>query len=81
MPTTRWRSRPLSSPTPRGGNLVSFLALPADAGVSALFDSRSFGTAGLRPVLTVIAVPEPGASALVVAGLFIFAARRGRLHA
>ncbi|HVM47876.1 MAG TPA: PEP-CTERM sorting domain-containing protein [Candidatus Acidoferrum sp.] len=51
-----------------GGNLVSLRLFAADSGVSYLFDSRNFGTASLRPVLSVVAVPEPGALALLGMG-------------
>jgi hypothetical protein len=50
------------------GNLVSFRLFAADTGVSYLFDSRNFGTASLRPVLSIVAVPEPGVLSLVGAG-------------
>lgn len=60
------------------GNLVSFLALPANATVSQNVDSRSFNTPSARPVLTVIATPEPGSAVLAFAGLLVLAAGRGR---
>ena len=50
------------------GNLVSFRLFAADSAVSYLFDSRSFGTASARPLLTVVAVPEPGALPLLAVG-------------
>jgi len=58
------------------GNIVSFLLSPEDSSVSYLFDSRSFGTTSARPVLTVIAVPEPGTLSLVGAATLLFLARR-----
>lgn len=63
------------------GNLVSFLALPADATVSELVDSQNFNTPSARPLLTVVAVPEPGGAVLAFSGLLVLAARRGRLRA
>lgn len=62
------------------GNLVSFRLAAADAAVSYLFDSRSFGSTSLRPLLTITAVPEPGAVPLLVAGagLLLAACRRNR---
>ena len=50
------------------GNLVSFRLFAADTAVSYLFDSRSFGTTGFRPLLTVTAVPEPGSLRLLATG-------------
>lgn len=49
------------------GNSVSLLLLPADTGIAYLTDSRSFGTTGFRPLLTVSAsaVPEPSTKALL----------------
>ncbi len=49
------------------GNVVSFRLFAADSVVSYLYDSRNFGTVSARPVLTIIAVPEP--ATLSVAGL------------
>jgi hypothetical protein len=50
------------------GSLVSFRLFAADSTVSYLFDSRSFGTTAYRPLLTVTAIPEPGALRLVASG-------------
>ena len=50
------------------GNLVSLHLFAADSAVSYLFDSRNFGTASARPVLSIVAVPEPGALSLVATG-------------
>lgn len=63
------------------GNLVSILALPADATVSLLADSQSFNTPSARPILTVIATPEPASAVLTLAGLLMLATRRGRPRA
>lgn len=54
------------------GDDVSFELLAADNNVSYLFNSRSFGTASSRPLLTVTgvaAVPEPTGVLLAGAGL------------
>jgi hypothetical protein len=53
------------------GNNVSIRMFAADTAVSALFDSRSFGTASSRPLLTITAVPEPTSLALGVMGLYL----------
>jgi hypothetical protein len=58
------------------GNLVSFRLIAADSAVSYFFDSRSFGTTGFRPLLTVVAVPEPGSLALGLAALVVVAGRK-----
>jgi hypothetical protein len=51
------------------GSTLSMRMFAADNAVSYLSDSRSFGTASARPLLTITAVPEPGAAALGI--LFI----------
>ena len=48
----------------------------ADNAVSYLSDSRSFGTASARPLLTITAVPEPGTLSLALIGLALFVWRR-----
>lgn len=60
------------------GNLVSFLALPADASVAMLVNSRSVGNTALRPSLAIVAVPEPCGATLALVGLLVFASRRRR---
>lgn len=55
------------------GNTVSFRMFAADTAVSYLSDSRSFGTASARPLLTITAVPEPTSVAIALAGLCILA--------
>jgi hypothetical protein len=61
------------------GNLVSFHLFAADSSVSYLFDSRSFNTASARPLLTVVAVPEPTTLAVLVLGApLLIATRRCR---
>ena len=50
-----------------------------DSVVSYLADSRNFGTASARPVLSVVAVPEPGLLSLLGAGAtLLFCVRRSR---
>ena len=63
------------------GNLVSFRLFAADSAVSYLFDSRSFGTTGFRPLLTVVAVPEPGALSLLATGAALLLGARCRRNA
>jgi hypothetical protein len=46
------------------GSSVSLRMFAADAAISFVSDSRSFGTASARPLLTIIAVPEPSSVAL-----------------
>jgi hypothetical protein len=58
------------------GSNASLRLFAADSTVSALFNSRNFGTVGSRPVLTIAAVPEPGALALGAAMLGVLVARR-----
>jgi hypothetical protein len=57
------------------GGLVSFRFFAADSSVSYLFDSENFQAAG-RPILTIVAVPEPAAVALVALGSAVLARRR-----
>ena len=58
------------------GNTISLRMFAADNAISYLSDSRSFGSASARPVLTITAVPEPGAISLSVLGLSILIWRR-----
>ena len=54
------------------GSALSMRMFAADSAVSYISDSRNFGTASARPLLTITAVPEPGMAALgilFVAGL------------
>ncbi|HTX54558.1 MAG TPA: PEP-CTERM sorting domain-containing protein [Candidatus Baltobacteraceae bacterium] len=60
------------------GNLVSVRLSAADTTVSYLFDSRSFGTTGFRPLLTITAVPEPGVLSLLPAGAVLLLGARCR---
>lgn len=60
---------------------VGFRLYAADTTASYLFNSRNFGTASRRPVLTITAVPEPSLLALTGLGLAgILIARRRRFE-
>jgi hypothetical protein len=58
------------------GSLASFRFFAADSSVSYLFDSQNFQQASGRPILTIVAVPEPTALALGTLGLAIASCRR-----
>jgi len=58
------------------GNNLSLRLFGADSGVSGVFNSRSFGTAANRPLLTIVAVPEPGTLALGGLGFVLLGAGR-----
>ena len=60
------------------GSLASLRLSATDSVMSGLFDSRSFGTVGDRPVLTITAVPEPSTWVLAVVGASGLALMRGR---
>ena len=57
------------------GSLASFRLSPSDSTMSAVFNSRNFATVANRPVLTVVAVPEPSTIALAGLGLGVVAVR------
>ena len=58
------------------GNLVSFSLFAADSIVSYLFNSRTGGSGPAHPLLTVTAIPEPGALSLLATGAaFLLTAR------
>lgn len=57
------------------GGTASFRIFAADTVLSCLFDSRDFGIASDRPLLTITAIPEPTALALGVLGLLVLASR------
>jgi len=59
-----------------GGNVVSFRLFAADSAVSYLSDSRSFGTVSARPLLSIVAVPEPGAICVLAIGIAVLAGTR-----
>lgn len=63
------------------GNSLSLRMFAADSGVSFLSDSRSFGTASARPLLTITAVPEPATSSLAILGLAFVVSVRQKRHA
>jgi len=58
------------------GNFVGLRLFAADSSVSYLFNSREFGTAANRPLLTIDAVPEPSTIVFGGLGVMLFAARR-----
>ena len=70
------------------GDLVSLRLSAADTTVSYFFDSRSFGTAADRPLLSITAAPEPGTVSLLVLGGLLYTIRertqprrrRGAIH-
>lgn len=51
------------------GSDATLRAFAEDANINYLFNSRSFGTASSRPMLTITASPEPGAWALLAVSL------------
>ncbi len=71
---------PLFSADILSGGSLSLRMFAADSSVSYLFDARSFGTISARPLLTIVAVPEPGLPALTfvggLVGFWRFASRR-----
>jgi hypothetical protein len=60
------------------GSLVGFRLFAADNAVSYLFDSRTFGTTSFRPLLSIVAVPEPGSLSLLAAGTALLLGARCR---
>jgi hypothetical protein len=62
------------------GDSVTLRLQPADGSVSYLFDSRSFGTAASRPLLSITAVPEPASVALLALGGLLWLARKTARH-
>jgi hypothetical protein len=51
-----------------GGSDASFRMSAANSTINYLFNSKNFGTAGNRPLLTISAVPEPGSAAICAMG-------------
>lgn len=68
----------LLSDVTAGSGSTSLLLSAADSSISALFNSRNFGTATRRPALmvTASAVPEPGRALLIMLGFAGIAQRR-----
>ena len=60
------------------GSTVSLEVVPDDSNVSYLFNSATFTTASARPMLTVVAVPEPARLVHVGVGLLALVACRKR---
>jgi hypothetical protein len=62
------------------GHAVSLDLSAADSAASYVFNSREFGTAASRPVLSITATPEPATLALLAAGtaLLVRNRRKGR---
>jgi hypothetical protein len=59
------------------GNLVSIRLAATTAGTAWVFNSRSFGTVPSRPIMSITAVPAPGAAtALAIAGAAVMRRRR-----
>lgn len=54
------------------GDNLSLRLFAADSSVSGVFNSRSFGTVANRPLLTIVAVPEPGTLAMAGLGIVLF---------
>lgn len=62
------------------GNDVTLRLFAADSAVSGVFSSRNFGTVANRPLLTVVAVPEPATIALISLGLMAVTVWRLRIR-
>ncbi len=61
------------------GGDVSLRLFAGDSVVSGVFSSRNFGTIANRPLLTIVAVPEPGTIALGSLGLILVTVWRLRV--
>jgi hypothetical protein len=62
------------------GGAVSLRLFAADAALSFTTDSRNFGTASARPLLTITAVPEPASIAFASLAMSLVFGRRLRRH-
>ena len=69
---------PLFSADLLSGGTVGLRLFATDTSVSYLSDSRNFGTASARPLLTITAVPEPSTLALATLALCLFGCRLHR---
>ena len=58
------------------GSILSLGLFAADGSMSGVFNSRSFVTPASRPLLTIVAVPEPGSLQLGALGLLLLGLRR-----
>ncbi len=58
---------------------VAFTAADNTGAINMFFNSRSFGTAGARPFLSITAAPEPGRTAFLLLGLAVVTGRRRRV--
>src|SRR5258706_10498860 len=67
---------PLFSADVRAGNALSIRMFAADTTVSYLSDSRNFGIASARPLLTITAIPEPASFALGLLSLGVIGRSR-----
>src|SRR5207247_9433731 len=55
----------------QSGNNVSLRLFANDSTVAAIFNSRNFAIVASRPLITVVAVPEPSTIALATLGLLL----------
>ena len=60
------------------GSILGVRLFAEDGSASGVFYSRSFGTTAFRPLLTVVAVPEPDPLALAALGLVLVGVWRRR---
>ncbi len=67
---------PLFSGDILSGSALSLRLFAADNGISYVSDSRNFGTAPARPLLTITAVPEPGTIVVALLGATLLVSRR-----